>query len=153
MEQNWKHKDTKNLVKYFLDILKDKAKAENKIKEYNKHISEIDTFLANRMVDESVDKLAIDGIEFKPIDEEQFSLDNEKTEYKIWDNPDFFEWLKKIGEDGLIKVKETVHPQTRTKFLKEMREQNIELPEWIKVAFYTHLKYNKSAVGRLVDNE
>jgi len=149
---NWKKKDTKSLLKFFAEQLIKRAKLEAEAKELSKFIAEIDSFTAQRMAEDEMPEASLDlngeVIKFAVTDDEQFALNKEVCDHKTWDNEDYFNWLKSIGEEGLIKTKESVPAPTRNKHLKEMREQGVDMPEFIRVSFYTHLKFNKRAVER-----
>lgn len=150
---NWKKKDTKSLLKYLADKLQERARLDTQMSELNKFVNEIDNFTAQRMADDDVPEMTLElngeKIKFAVTDEEQFSLNKEVTEHTKWDNPEYFAWLKSIGEETLIKKKESVPAPTRKKHLRQMREQGIDMPDFVKVSFYTHLKYNKKAIERV----
>jgi len=147
MENNVQKKATE-----FLEKLKEKERLELRLKELNKQITTDSQELYDLMEEEKVDSIEIEGIKFTPTVMQDFVLaDNEA---RSWDeHPEFFKWLKEIGEDSLIRTKETVPWNTRKKFLKEWVEENNPLPPFIKEVFFNTIKYNKSAIKRLVLNE
>lgn len=154
-EQNYKHKDVQSLVKYFLSLHKEKVREELEATKLNKHIAEVDTVLAGKMVEsKNADKITVEDIEFKPIDDENYALDLEKLkiEKSKWDSDFYFNWLEEIGEGGLIKTVKGVPANTRKAHLKKLMDKGVALPEWIKVSYFTHMKFNKKAVERLVVN-
>jgi hypothetical protein len=133
-----------------LSKLKEKEYLEQRLSQTNKTIASKTIELYDSMFEENIDKISIEGIEFKPIEERDFSLSG-KEENMRWDEcEDWFEWLKTIGEDGLIKVKRTVAWNTRKKFLKDYVDNEGILPEWIKEKYFNTITWNKSAVKRLV---
>jgi hypothetical protein len=133
-----------------LSKLKEKEFLEQRLSKINKIIASKAMELYDFMLEEDIGKFPIEGIEFKPIEERDFSLSG-KEENMRWDEcDDWFEWLKTIGEDGLIKVKRTVAWNTRKKFLKDYVDNEGILPEWIKENYFNTITWNKSAVKRLV---
>ena len=120
---------------------------EKQLSEYKKAVTQLDAELAEKMQEKDVGKLEVEGIEFKPVNEIQFSLDGELAGQR-WDNPIFFKWLRDHQLEDIIKIKETVHYQTRVKVLKELKEEGKSLPDFCKVGFHNRLKFNKSEVKR-----
>ncbi len=136
-----------NEIKDYLSRLDRINELETELKEAKKSVTQLDATLAERMRQENIDSLAVEGIKFQPTDDINFSLAASMEGLK-WDNPIFFEWLRKEGLQDIIKIKQSVHPQTRNRVLKDMKEEGKVLPDFVKVGYYLHLKYNKSAVGR-----
>lgn len=137
-------------TKELLSLLKEKVLFEKNLKELNKKIMAIISNLYDYMEDEEISKITIEDIEFKRTIETNFSL-NGKLKGKKWDEIlEFHNWLREIGEDGLIKP--TVPWNTRLKFLKEWVEDDNDLPDFIKQDNFGTVKYNKSAVKRLIEN-
>lgn len=129
-----------------LSKLIEKEKAEAELSKLNKEITSECMQLAESMQTEGVDKVSINGIEFKPTQDISFSLVGGGQ----WDdNPVFFEWLKTEGLGDLIKTRETVHWATRNKVLKDRMDEGQAVPEFIEVKFFDTVKFNKAAIGRL----
>lgn len=133
-----------------LHDLKRKEELELEISGLNKQISAKTTELHDTMEDEGVEKITIDGVDFKPAIEQTYSLSDELKGHKWDDFPDWFKWLRDNGEGGLIKVKETVPASTRTKFLKDWVAENRPLPGFISEKFFNTVKYSKAKIKRLV---
>jgi hypothetical protein len=153
LENNWKQKDNENLIRYLLKIVKNRIKIEALVKELNKHITSIDTFVADRILEQDPEySIVVDGIKFHPEIKESYSLDKEilGVDKPKWDCEKFFKFLEEQGENGVIEVKKSVHHKTRNKVLDTLREQNIDLPEWIIISFFKHMKYSESAVKKSV---
>lgn len=121
---------------------------EQQLKEVNRFIVEAEQKLYDAMTDEGVDSVEVDTIKFQPKLELNFSLDGELAG-TVWDNETFFNWLREQKLGDLIKMRESVHPQTRNKVLKDMAEEGKSLPPWIKQSFFQAMKYNKSAIERM----
>lgn len=153
-QQDFNSMSTSELAKYFISQLELKERMENEITVINKKIQFIDSTLYEKMDDDDIEYVNIDNIKLSKVIDEQFVL-NTSDEKEKWDteNGAFFNWLKEIGEDGLIKTKLSVHHQTRTAFLKEMLDKGQSLPEFIKSTFWNHVKYNKSEIKRRVASE
>ena len=147
-------------VKELYDLLVEQQVAELKMSALNKKVKEAEAECYSQMETDGIDEIKINGIVFKPIAKNDFALkENVEKEagdkllkwddYSLW-----FEWLKAIGEGGLIKTKESVHHGTRAKFLdeflgkkNEQGEPNV-LPDFIVEVFHNTMKYNKSAIKR-----
>lgn len=136
--------------------LKQVQALEIHLKQLNKEIMLDAGRLYETMEDEKVDSISIDGIEFKPILDVAFALNHSIVKEKKWDEClKWFKWLQEIGEDGLIKTRQSVHGGTRNKFLKDYIEDadNPALPEFIEMSSYGNVRYNKTAIKRLVEAE
>ena len=108
------------------------------------------TELHETMEEQGVDKIDIDGLEFKPIQERSFSL-NMGDDKMTFDNYDpFFAWLKTNKLDGIIKTKLSVHHATRKSTLSEFVDKGNVLPEFIAEKFLPTVKWSKAAVTRKV---
>jgi len=140
-------------AKDFLELLKKREQLQSELTELNKQITQKSQELYDMMEDENVDSIEIEGIKFEPVVEQDFVLTGELAGKKWDDVTEWFQWLKEIGEDGLIRVKETVPWNTRKKFLKDWVNDGKPLPSFIKETFFPTVKYNKSAVKRLVNGE
>lgn len=137
-------------AKEYLAALKEKEQLENTLSDLNARLSGISTALYEQMVEEAIGSIEIEGIKFEPKIEQDFSLAG-KFKGKKWDEIGvWFDWLKQIGEGALIKMKESVAANTRKKFLKDWVEENKPLPEFVEEKFFNTVKFNKSAVKRLV---
>ena len=142
---------SQELLGELLLTLVEKERKEKEVKDLNKKISALQVELSDQMVDEEVDSIEMSGIKFTPTLEQNFVLDTEEENAK-WDSyPEWFDWLKQQGEDGLIQTKQTVPWNTRKKFLAEWVSQDNELPPFIKQTYFQTVKYNKSAVKRLAE--
>ena len=123
-----------------------KETKDQELKALNKNISRLENLLNEEMTDEDMDEISFDGIKYKPVTEENFSL----TEGGKWDEfPNWFAWLKENGNGDLIKTKEAVHAGTRKSFLKSESENGTILPEWITITHHDTVKYNKTAIKKL----
>lgn len=147
--------NSQSMAKGMLDLLKDKSEMEAKLKEMNKQIFVSSQELYDLMEQENVEKINIEGIDFKPDVALDFSITDESAPQGIkWDDyPEWFNWLKSRGDGDLIKTKETVAWNTRRKYLKELIEKGEQLPAWITEQWTNTVKYNKSAIARLVNEE
>ena len=142
---------SQDLAKKLLKLLKKEAEVDNVLKDMHKEIGQIKAELFEALQKDGIDSIEMEGIKFIPDVVQDFALED-KFKGKQWDYiPDWFNWLRDIGEDGLIKTKESVHPATRRKFLKEWIDDDNELPDFIKEIFFNDIKYNKSAVKRLAN--
>lgn len=138
-------------AKDLLFLLIEKEDYESRLKDVNKKIVSLETELYDDMTEEQVDSIKISGIEFKPIEDQYFSLAGE-YQGKKWDEAEgFHAFLAKIGEGGAIKTKPTVHPQTRLAILKRYVDDGGMLPEWIEEKYHNTVKYNKSAIRRMAN--
>jgi len=141
-------------AKELLLKLRLKARYEAHLKDLNKNIGIEIGQLHDAMVDEGLDSIEIDGIKFAPQEETTFALNKDVTDAGKWDDcPEFLAWLEETKNSGVIKTIKTVHPQTRTKLIKEHVEKGGELPPFIKENVWGSVKYNKSAVARLVESD
>jgi len=140
-------------AKELLESLKRKEDLEAQLSTLEKDIFKASCDLHDSMEEEILDSISLEGIEFKPIVERQFKLADSGIDEKIsWDiHPKFLPWLKQIGEGGLIKIKETVHWKSRVSFLMNFVDKGNFLPEFIAEVFLNTVKYNKSAIKRLVN--
>jgi len=110
--------------------------------------------LNEAMVDEDVPAITVQDIEFKPIEELTHSLDEKVVGTNQWDDCDqFFEWLDKQGFADLVKIKKTVPWNTREKFWREHVENGGTLPDWVLLKYFNTVKWNKSAITRMVKAE
>ena len=142
--------NSQDKAKYLLDMLKTKEDIESKLKQLNKEIIIKSMELHDQMVDEECDTVTVAGIKFEPVVETNFAL-TEEFDGVNWDDcEEFFSWLKKIGEDGAIKTKASVHHATRARILKDYIADGNPLPEWIAEKLFSTVKYNKSAIKRMV---
>jgi len=140
---------TQAKLKEFFRKAKKKAKLETELTELNKQIN-IDTQeLYDLMTEEGIDSMKIDGIEFKPDEKPQYSF-NIPDGLKPIEFDGFLKWLKKEKYDGIIKTQPNIHPQTLTATLNKHIEQGKQLPEFIEMKTWNYIKYNKSAVERMV---
>lgn len=140
-------------AKLFLLKLKDAALCEAALKAKQKESYQLMQELYEAMEEEGVEKITLDGIDFKPTIEQDFALAGDLKGQK-WDECEvWFAWLKQIGEAGLIRTKESVPWNTRKKFLKEFVEAKQPLPQFIEETFQPAVKYNKTAVRRLAGVE
>jgi len=144
-------------AKDFLLLLQKKTRIELQLKEINKDLYDREQCLFDSMIEEGVPSLSLDmgteSIKFEPKVDTDFSLDGPVAGRKWDDIGMWFDWLREIGEDGLIKTKESVNAQTRKAFLKEYTEKGNMLPDFIKESPMNKVKYNKSALERSVKNE
>lgn len=135
-------------LKQLYDKLIEKQKKEFELSDLNSEITQLQGEAFELMEDEGVGAIEIEGITFKPKVEQTFTLNTDKPNTR-WDSfPDWFAWLKKVGEDGLIKTKESVHHASRNKFLGDWVKKGNELPDFINESFFSTIKYNKSAIKR-----
>ena len=148
--------DSQVKAKELLAKLKRVQELEIQTTELNKEIMVDAGSLYESMDEEGVDSISIEGIEFKPVMDVAFGLNHEIVEEKKWDDcPKWFEWLQEIGEGGLVKTRQSVHGGTRNKFLKDYIEdkENPALPDFISVSTFGNVRYNKSAIKRMVNGE
>jgi len=136
-----------------LQELKRKIELENELKSVNKNIGSQSVELNETMTEEGVEKINIQGVDFKPHIEQNFTL-KEDVPYKKWDEfPEWFKWLRDQGEGGLIKVKETVPANTRNKFLRDWTGERRPLPDFVEEKFFNTVKYSKTAISKMVERE
>lgn len=145
--------NSQEMAQAFFEDLKEKERLDYQMGELNKKIFSTSEKLYEQMEAEGVESIKIDGIEFKPVVEQDFSLAGDLKGAKWDDCGVWFKWLKEVGEKGLIKTKETVPANTRKKFLKEWIESNKTLPEFIAEKFFNTVKYNKSKIATMVEIE
>lgn len=144
------------LGKFFIETLREKEALEQQLTEMNKKISFMDSALYSKLEEYDVEEIKVDEIKLERKEEEQFGMEDKYKDEKgaaNWDDEDgvFYKWLDEIGESGLIKTKMSVHSKTRNSFLKNIREDGKNLPDFIKISFWKHIKYNKSAIKRQVN--
>jgi len=140
-------------IKEFIEVLVAKEQYEIELKELNKKITAMGQEIYDEMVEQDVDKITVDGLEFKQHVETDYVLGEEYSGAQ-WDKvPEWFAWLKDTGNDGLIKTIESVPWNTRKKFLKEWADAGNEMPVFVKEKYFTTVKYNKSAIARMVKGE
>lgn len=145
----------KEIAQELLAKLKKYEELKIESAKVSKDIYNLEQDLYDEMDGSTDEAIKIEGIEFKPMLETDYALSDEYKGGK-WDEIGvFFQWLKSIGEDGLIKTKETVHPNTRKAYLKSYVDSGNELPDFIQEKYIQRIKYNKSAIARMVkqDNE
>jgi hypothetical protein len=144
----YESEDVTEKVKCYYGALKAKAQLEKQLKEMNKYLASLNANITEQMVGDNLTSIEHDEIKFEVKVEDTFSLDTEATGHKKWDNELFFNWLQEIGEQDIIKMKESVHPATRDAFLKAKVNEGMTLPPWIIHKNFQHLKFNKSAIER-----
>lgn len=125
------------------------VRLEKQKKESNKDLTFINQVLTDRMEEDDVDSIEVDGVKLEIKSERQFSIDKDKSTTQ-WDDPDgdFHKYLKETGNDDMIKTKASVHHQTRTSFLNKQMDDGKVLPDFIKVTLFSHVNYNKSEIER-----
>ena len=101
-KNNIKKMTIEQLARHFIKLLQKKEKLEEDLKFLNSSISFVDNTLADKMLEDDVTVIEIDGIRLQPQIDETFSITSHK-----WDDDRFFNWLKSIGEDALIKIKKS----------------------------------------------
>ena len=139
-------------VKLLFHTLKERERTENKLKELNKSIESLRSELYEVMDEEGFDSLEFEGIKFEPDIKRDFVL-NGQYKGMQWDYvEEVMNWFEQ-HYPGLAKIKKSIHPQTRAKQLKDHVDNNLPLPEFIKEVFHNTIKFNKSAIKRLVENE
>jgi len=89
-------------AKDFLELLKKREQLQSELTELNKQITQKSQELYDMMEDENVDSIEIEGIKFEPVVEQDFVLTGELAGKKWDDVTEWFQWLKEIGEDGLM---------------------------------------------------
>ena len=139
---------SQELCQELLTCLKHKEETELGLKQLNKQINALMINANEAMTEEEVE-IKVEGILFKPITEESYSLTEEKVkwdEYEPW-----FEWLRTNGQEDMIKTKNSVHAGTRKSFLKNWQDDGNELPSVVKSTYFETVKYNKAAVKRMVE--
>lgn len=147
--------NSQDKAKLLLEAIKKAAELDGKLKELNKSINiqcmELHTSMVEELgTGENDPSITVEGITFKPVSEQGFKLSGELSGMK-WDRCDvFFNWLNEIGEDGLIRKVESVPWNTRNKFLKKWIENGHILPDFVEETFTNTVKYNKSAIKRLI---
>lgn len=115
--------------------------------ELSRDIYNLEQEVYDEMQERDMDKISMHGIDFKLHIDTNFKLGEGLSK---WDNPKFFSWLKKNGYEGVIKTRASVHANTRTATLKTHMEEGGELPPFIQAEYVPQLKYNRSAMKRLV---
>jgi len=154
--KNFNEMDLTARTSYLHDVLKEKFKLEDEITKLNKRISAIEASIVEDMIEEGVDSIEVDKVHYSVVVRESFTLDREilGEDVKVWDNEHFFKWLEETGNQGLIKLKESVHPSTRNAFLKKHVQEGGQLPDFIKYTEFPTLDYNKAKIKRLaIKNE
>lgn len=131
-----------------LDVLIEKEKLENQLTAINKEITVQSEQLSTAMTDEGVDSIEIRGVKFSPTVDRAFVF-AEGYEGSQWDGPIFFDWLREIKAQGMIKTKESVHYQTRMAFLRDWVDGKNQLPDFIAERFFQTVKYKKTEVAKL----
>jgi len=136
----------------FLELLKEKEEIERHLKSLNKEIFKLEQNLYDEFESSSTDSIEIDGIKFEPQLKPTYQLAGNDNGAQKWDNKEeWFAWLKEIGEGGLIKTFESVPWNTRERFLRDWVEEGNNLPDFIQEKYMQNIKYNKSAVKRLIE--
>ena len=142
-----------DIAKELLLLAKQERKLDLVLKELKMQLTRKSQELYDYMEDEGVGQLEVDGITIKQHIDQDYCLSGD-LKGKQWDQVGvFFEWLKEIGEEGLIKTKESVPYQTRKKFLKDWQESGEQLPDFVEETFFTTVKYNKKDVERLATED
>ena len=151
---------TNELAKYFIEQLEEKERKERLVKELNKDIAILNSILYDKMETDSQEETKIDGMKLTLVEDESFALENQydkKTnpDGERWDDPNgsFFQWLKVIGEEGLIVLKKSVNAKTRESWFKERRANKKDIPDFVKVNFWKHVKHIKAEIKRRIDSE
>jgi len=149
--------NTQEKAKMLASLLVEAEKLELKLKEKNKEAMALMMQLNESMDDEGIPSITVNieggEIKFDPVEEEDFKLAGEFAG-KNWDDCGVFhDWLRQVGEDGLIKTKPSVHAATRKSFLKKWTELSEPLPEFIERTFHSTVKYNKSQVVRIAKGD
>ena len=139
--------NSQDIAKELHNALMIKENLEAKTRECNKFIFEKTAKLVEQMEEDDIDKITINGIDYKPVVEEDYSLDADASKWDECD--DWFNWLRENGYGDIIKSKDSVHAQTRKAFLKSLKDEGKELPKFIKVSHWETIKYNKSAIKKL----
>lgn len=137
----------------FLTLLKEKESLENKLTEINKQVYAKEQELYDSMQSINSESISIEGIEFKPQIDESFSIEKIEGVIETWSDEAVFNWFKEKNMGDAIKTREEIHHATRTSMLKEYVSSGGELPDFIKQAYRPMIKYNKSAVKRLVNEK
>jgi len=137
-------------VKDFLKLLLYKEKIDKELKELNKQIALKNNELFEIFTERNINKIMVNDVEFKPDVKQNFNLiDGHK-----WDEDERFQkWLDDIGESDLWRVKKTIPFNTRDKFLRDYYEDKKQLPDFIKVDDFGYIKFNKSQIKRMVNDE
>ena len=134
-----------------LQDLKRREELDLQTKELNKRIAKASEDLYEQMEDDGVDSIKIEGIEFKQKVEQDFTLAGDLKGQKWDDIGVWFEWLRKVGEGGLIKQKESVPGNTRKKFLKEWVAEKKDLPDFVEEKFFNTVKYSKAKIKTMIE--
>lgn len=137
-------------AKKLLQALKEKELLDLRMKELNKYIYILEQKLNESMQSLNSDKISIDGIEFKPVIEESYAINKIDGLVENWNDPTVFDWFRERNMGDLIMNREEIHHTQRTASLKEYVKEGNPLPDFIKQTLRETVKYNKSAVKRLV---
>nr|PZN59543.1 MAG: hypothetical protein DIU58_17855 [Sphaerobacter thermophilus] len=107
------------LADRLLDLRERKEQLSEQLKAVNAEIEEVDRQLAELMLSEEIQSFVRSGRMFYLKTETYVSASADRK-------PELIQWLKDHGLGDI--VQETVHPRTLSATLKEMLEENDELP-------------------------
>ena len=143
---------TADLCRQFIDCMEVKYKLKAEATENEKKLRRLNAQLYERFDEEGLQELVVENVKLIKKSDETFSLDGE-AKGQEWNQPEgaVLSWIKEIGEKDLIK--DNIHQSTMKAFLKEWRKDKKDLPPFIKVGFYNHIKTNKSEIARRVKND
>ena len=104
----------------------------------NSEIAKTKTELYSEMENDDLENVTYKKYKYSKSDDIQFSLNNG---VKRWDDcVEFFDFLKNTGNEASITTRIGVHPQRRQAILKELYENGIKFPKFIKVSFFNTIK-------------
>lgn len=119
-----------------LHRLRDEKKAtEDKVKELNREIEEVDKELVEAMLESELQSINMSGFTFY-LNTRTFAT--AKAEGKI----ELYEWFKENGHESM--VQETVNAQTLAAWVREQLDEADELPKEIQPLLNV---YEKTSVG------
>ena len=124
---------------------------EIQVSEMKKQLRKLEGSIVRQMIDNSIDKIGVDGIDFSTLDISNYSLDKSILGDNVeWDNPMFFEFLREVGEGEAIRSRESIHHSTRKAILDGLVKKGVDLPNYINIKGFTKLQYNsKKLKGRV----
>lgn len=139
-------------AKEYIEKLEQKARLKKSTSLIDAEIKKLDAKLTEEMKENELTELVVDELKLTKVIDENFSLTGESTG-QVWDDEKgkWFAWLKENGNEALIK--ESVHSKTRNAFLKSRRTEGLDIPDFIKIGLWEHIKVNKTEIERRVENE
>lgn len=112
-----------DLARLYSALKERKSTLNAEISEINVQLDGVELDLHDALILAELDKVAIDGVTYKPVVKQYASIPGDKQEAA-------FAALRAEGHGGLIK--ETIHPGTLNAWIREIFDSTMgALPEWI----------------------